>query len=55
MTITEWDEVHADTTKPIKYWHNKNCLGSGIFSSIHQRCLRYGRPILSSRILLKPA
>jgi hypothetical protein len=23
ITITEWDEVHADTTKPIKYWHNK--------------------------------
>jgi hypothetical protein len=23
MTITEWDEVHADTTKPIKYWYNK--------------------------------
>jgi len=23
MTITEWDEVHADTTRPIKYWHDK--------------------------------
>ena len=23
MTITEWDEVHADTDKPPKYWYNK--------------------------------
>ena len=23
MAITEWDEAHADTTKPVKLWHNQ--------------------------------